>query len=338
MTTRVGFLSFAHMHAHSYAMCLMDVPGVTITGIADDESARGERMAEAFQTRYYGSAEHLLGERLDAVIVCSENANHRSMVEAAAGRVDHVLCEKPIATTISDAQAMIDTCERAGTKLQIAFPVRFSPAIRHLKAILDEGGLGRIYAVKTTNRGQMPGGWFVDRDLAGGGAVMDHTVHVVDLLRWFWRTEVTEVYAEIGYGLLHPQLAIDDAGLLSFRLANGAYGTLDTSWSRPSTYHTWGDVTIEVVGDKGTAWVDAFSQVLRVTSDTADGSGATTRSVAWGSNMDMGLMIDFLDMVREGREPSITGYDGLKALEVALGAYVSAATGEPVSLPLEAAE
>lgn len=331
MAIRLGIVSFAHMHAFSYATCLKGIPGVDLVGIADDDPARARRMAQEFETRFFGSAEALLLERLDGVIVCAENARHRSIVELAAPHTTHILCEKPIATTISDAQAMIDVCAAHGAKLQIAFPVRFSPPVQQLKRILDEGTLGHIYAVKTTNHGAMPGGWFVDSALAGGGAVVDHTVHVIDLLRWFWDTEVTEVYAEVGYNLLHPDLDIDDAGMLSFTLATGAYGTLDTSWSRPRSYLAEGDVKIEIVGDRGTARVDAFSQTITVASDETGRS----RWVGWGSDMDMGLMRDFVEMITTGREPSITGYDGLKALEVALGAYLSAGRGEPVALPLQ---
>ena len=118
--------------------------------------------------------------------------------------------------------------------------------------------------------------------------------------------------------------------MLSFKLANGAFGTLDTSWSRPKSYPTWGDVTIEVVGDRGVIDVDAFGQQIAVYSE-ASGKGAW---VNWGSNMDLGLMRDFADTIAHGREPSISGYDGLKALEVAIGAYKSAETGNPVALPM----
>ena len=79
---------------------------------------------------------------------------------------------------------MIDACEQAGSKLQIAFPVRFAPPVQKLKAVLDAGTLGRLISAKCTNHGKMPGGWFADSEKAGGGAVMDHTVHVVDVLRW----------------------------------------------------------------------------------------------------------------------------------------------------------
>ena len=322
---RLGFLSFAHMHAVSYARSSQAIPGVEITGIYDDNPVRGEEWAEKLQTRFFASAEALLAEELDGAIICAENVNHRPLVERCAGRVGAILCEKPIATTLADAQVMIDICAKTDTKLQIAFPVRFAPAIRSLKDQLDAGALGEIYSAKCTNHGSMPGGWFVDQTLAGGGAVIDHTVHVIDVLRWLWGAEVTEVYAEIGDSLLHPGLGIDDAGLLSFRLSNGVYGTLDTSWSRPPSYPTWGDVKIEVLGEKGLARVDAFSQRVAVSSDGA----GKTQWAGWGSNSDAGLVADFVGMIREDRQPSITGRDGLKALEVALAAYESARTGRP---------
>jgi predicted dehydrogenase len=330
MSIRIGMLSFAHMHAYSYAACVKQIPGVELVGIADDNPTRGQEVAEQLSTHFFSNTEILLDEELDGVIICAENVKHRPLTELAAPRVPHILCEKPIATTLFDAQAMIQVCAAHGTKLQIAFPVRFSPPVQRLKALLDGGTLGRIYSVKTTNHGRMPGGWFVDKALAGGGAVLDHTVHVIDLLRWFWNTEVTGVYAEIGYSLLHPDLGIDDAGLLSFELAIGAYGTLDTSWSRPKSYPTWGDVKLEVLGERGIVRVDAFNQNIALYSDQT-GKGPW---VNWGSNIDLGLIQDFVDMIATGREPFITGYDGLKALEVALAAYRSAERGEPVSLPL----
>lgn len=331
MTIRIGILSFAHLHATSYTACLNQSPDVEFIGIADDEPARGQKAAEQFGTRFFATAEGLLNEGLDGVIICSENANHRPLTELAGPRTPHILCEKPISTTLLDAQAMIDVCAAHSTRLQIAFPVRFSPPVQRLKDVLDEGTLGRIYSVKATNHGTMPGSWFVDKALAGGGAVLDHTVHVIDLLRWFWSTEVTEIYAEVGHSLLHPDLGIDDAGLLSFQLDIGAYGTLDTSWSRPKSYPTWGDVKLEVLGERGIARVDAFGQNLAVYSEQT-GKGEW---INWGSNADLGLIRDFVDMIATGREPSISGYDGLKALEVALAAYRSAELGEPVSLPLD---
>jgi predicted dehydrogenase len=200
--------------------------------------------------------------------------------------------------------------------------------VQWLQKTLERNELGQVYALQTTNHGSMPGSWFKDPLLAGGGAVMDHTVHVADLLRWLWQTEFSEVYAEVGYNLLYPGLGIDDVGLISFRLANGIYGTLDASWSRPPSYTTWGDIKIEVIAEKGIVYIDAFQQNIAVASNAS----GRTRWHNYGSNMDHGLVSDFVDMLRTGRQPSISGLDGLRALEVAIAAYRSAEQKAPVRL------
>ncbi len=331
MHPHIGLLGVAHGHVDSYLACLRQRRDVEVVGVYDDEPRRGAAWAEEQHIPFFATIEALLAEGLDGVLVCAENARHRPVVEAAAGRVRAILCEKPIATTLADARAMIEICAANKTELQIAFPVRFAPPVQWLKATLDGGTLGAVYALQTTNHGGMPGGWFVEPALAGGGAVIDHTVHVIDLLRWFWQSEVSEVYAEVGEGLLPPKLGIDDAGLLSFTLANGIYGTLDTSWSRPSSYPTWGDVKLEVTAERGVVYIDVFDQALAISSDKAGKS----LYQPWGSSMNQGLIDDFIQMIQEERSPSITGQDGLAALEVALAAYQSAATGQPVKLPLQ---
>jgi len=327
-TLRIGIVSFAHMHAAGYAACLRSLTGVEITGVYDENAERGTVQADRFGAPFMQTLEALLDCKLDGIIICSENAKHRFHVEQVAGRVGHILCEKPIASTAEDGQAMIETCAAAGSHLHIAFPVRFATPIQQLKQMLEREELGHIYAAKCTNHGSMPGDWFIDKALSGGGAVIDHTVHVIDLLRWIWNTEVTEVYAEVGRGLIHPGLDIDDVGLLSFTLANGVYGTLDTSWSRQPPYPTWGDVKIEVVGERGLVLVDALSQHIDVSSK----STGRHRWAGYGSNPDLGLIRDFIEIIRTNAEPSIRGEDGLRALEVALAAYRSAQEGRPIQL------
>ena len=85
---------------------------------------------------------------------------------------------------------MIDACKANGVLLQTAFPVRYNTTVVRAKQMIDEGKLGRILAMKGTNRGRNPGGWFVDPELSGGGAVIDHTVHVADIMRWITGAEV----------------------------------------------------------------------------------------------------------------------------------------------------
>lgn len=327
---RLGLFSFAHMHAVSYAHFLSQMDGVTLVGIHDDDKDRGERFADQYGLPFFRDADNLLAEELDGAVLCSENSGHAPFVLQAAGRVRAILCEKPIATTASDGLSMIERCRETGTKLQIAFPMRYSPPVMELKQRMDANALGEVYSVKCTNHGTMPGRWFVDPALAGGGAVLDHTVHVVDLLRWLFDTEFEEIYAEVGHGLIHPGLGIDDVGMLSFRLTNGVFGTLDTSWSRPQSYPTWGDVKLDILGEQGLICVDAFEQNLQVSSDKA----AKMSWVNWGSDGDEGLVADFVAMIREDREPFIGGEDGQRALEVALAAYESARQVKPVRMTL----
>jgi len=326
---RIGMMSFAHMHAGSYAACLNSLPNAQIVGIADDDEARGREMASRFNTQYFSSYEALLSAGIDAVVICSENARHKDMTLMAASAGKHVLCEKPLATNVIDAMAMISACKKAGVQLMTAFPCRFHPAMQRVKAMVESGKIGRILAIRGTNRGRNPGGWFTQLEKSGGGAVMDHTVHVTDLMRWLTGAEVVQVYAEIDNLINHADF--DDVGFLTLELSDGTFGTLDSSWSRPKTYPFWGDVTLEIVGEDGVISMDMFSQNLVLYSDT---QGAISW-INWGSNMDLGLTRAFVNAVESGTPVQITGEDGLKAVEVVQAAYRSADRKEPVKLPLE---
>lgn len=323
---KVGILSFAHMHAYSYAQCLKDIDGVELVGIADENEERGQEAAHQFHTKYFQDYHHLLSESIDAVIICSENNRHKEMTIAAAKAGKHILCEKPLATSVEDAWEMIEACKQYNVKLQTAFPVRFNPPVQRVKQMIDDGELGRIVSIRGTNRGQNPGGWFVNSELSGGGAVLDHTVHVVDLMRWFLNSEVKEVYAEVD--TVFNDIDIDDCGLLMLEFENGVFASHDPSWSRCKTFPTWGDVTMEIIGTNGIVQLDAFKQHLMVYSD----EDSKISQDFWGNPHDLGLVEDFIACIKENREPSITGYDGLKAMEVALLAYKSASLKKPVRL------
>ena len=185
MGIRIGMISFAHMHANSYAACLQQIPNrVEIAGMFDEDRDRGRAAAETFQAPFFESCDRLLVEEIDGVIICAENAKHEAYTIQAAEAGKHVLCEKPLATTIKSAQAMIDACRENNSQLMTAFPCRYSSPLIRACQLVRERKLGKILAMKGTNHGTMPGGWFIDKELAGGGAVMDHTVHVVDLWRW----------------------------------------------------------------------------------------------------------------------------------------------------------
>ena len=327
---RIGILSFAHLHAEGYVASLRRIPGVEIIGFSETDAERGKRFSQALGLRWFWTHEDLLAEEPDAVIVTSENARHRELVELAARAGTHVLCEKPIATTTEDARAMQDAVERAGVRFMTAFPMRFSPAVRAARDTVRSGTLGRVLAVVGINHSENPKhhrAWFAERELAGGGATLDHTVHLADLYRWIFGAEVAAVTAEVA-NPFDPDVDVDTAGLLLLELENGVSASIDASWSRPAHYPRWGHLKMEIVGEKGTLLVDAFAGHLHV---WRSGSGRGYEWVGFHPDPNQGMLEAFVENVRAGGEPPVTWKDGFEALRVALAAYRSAETRAPVA-------
>lgn len=323
---KIGIMSFAHMHAFGYAASLQAHPDAELAAIWDDDAKRGKDAAKQHKTPFIAKQADFFAA-VDAVVICSENIKHRPMVEAAAKAGKWILCEKPLATTVADAKAMIAACKKAKVGLGTAFPCRYATPLMALKQQFDSGDLGQIYAMTCTNNGFFPGGWFADEKLSGGGATMDHTVHVADLLRWFTGKEFTKVYAEVGKQV-KPKIKTDDMGVLHLEMEGGIKVSHIASWNRAASYPTWGDVTFQIVAENGVVDVDAFSQKVKVFSDKE-------MKASWASfadNSDLGLVSDFVSAVIEKRAPSVTGEDGLRAVEVTVAAYKSAKTKKMVAV------
>ncbi len=325
-SVRIGILSAAHLHAGAYAAQLASLDGAELVGIADEDADRGREFAE---NHGIDSMEaDVLLEQADGVIICSTNANHRDWAERSAAAGVHVLSEKPLAPESEDARAIVDACQEAEVRLGVAMPLRFSLPAREAKRALQDGTIGALQSIVGTNRGQMPGSWFTDPDAAGGGAVMDHTVHIVDLVHWLTGERVAEVYAETGTRF--HDLPVEDVNLLSMELTDGTQFSLDGSWSRPDNWDFWGDATVSLFGTDATVDVDCFAQKLKYTDDRPDGDGI--QSLYWGSDPNGGLVADFVDAIREGRPPEITGPEGIEVVAVVEAAYESASRGTPVDV------
>lgn len=328
---KIGIMSTAHLHAEAYIHNLRAIPAVEFVGFADDNLERGQQFAQQFEARLFPSYEALLAEKLDGVLICSENAYHRPLVEMAAQAGVHILCEKPLATTLGDAQAMIAACHQANVLLMTAFPMRFSSPLLEVKARLEAGDLGQIYCLNTTNQGQMPAAhraWFVDKKMAGGGAMMDHIVHLADIFNWFFGQEVGSLYAQANHILHADTVRVETGGLVMVNYKNGLFATIDCSWSKPLNYPTWGGLTMELISERGLTIVDAFSQNLNVYQQEP----AANYWNYWGSDANQGMIEEFVAAVRAQRQPAVTGEDGYFALALALAAYESAATNQPVLL------
>lgn len=317
MPIRVGVLSAAHVHAPSFVACLQADSRAEVAGVWDDDAARGRAFAEARGLSFFEDASQLLAD-CDAAVICSENMKHAAHIEMAADAGRHILCEKPLAPTFDAAAAIEAVVSRAGVVFMTAFPCPFSPTFQKMKASVDSGEIGQVLALNTTNRGQCPMGWFVDASQSGGGAMIDHVVHVADLLRRLLGADPVSVFAQTGSNMYGQ--GWDDIAKLTISFPAGVFATLDSSWSRPKSYKTWGDVTLKVVGSKGLIEADLFGQGLDWTTDRHAMAGS-------GSNLDALMVGEFLRAVEEGREPLTSLHDGLMASRVALAGYASVKSG-----------
>jgi predicted dehydrogenase len=326
---RLAIISFEHMHAFSYAAALQHVGNAELVAVADSDAERLARVRREHSniSGFYPDYVHMLDHSdIDAVIITSANSDHLAIALECAKRGKHILCEKPLAPTVEDSQKIIDAGRDANVTLMTAFPVRFSPPVHQLRERVQSGKLGTVLGAATSNHGSMPGGWFVDAAKSGGGAVIDHTVHVVDVLRWVLDDEVESVYAE--YSTRLHELKVEDVGQLIMRFRKGTIASLDTSWSRPKSYSIWGDVKMDFKGTDANVSVNCFPQQVHHFDDTA----MRHSGYNLGEDLDLLMIQEFVNAVLEKRAPKVSGEDGLRAVQVAQAAYEAGRTGQPVRI------
>lgn len=334
---RIGIASFAHPHAPGYARILAGTGGTEVL-IADPDQAPGEawrqrawRHAQSAGAVPVPGYDEMFAAGLDGLVVCSENAAHRDLVTRAADAGIPVLCEKPLATTLPDARDMVTACERRGVPLMMAHPVRFSPVLTELRRAVAAGTLGALQACVGRNNGRIPLGgpsWFTEPARAGGGALMDHVVHVADILLMLLASPPVQVYAQANRIFHGGTAEVETGGILALTFGSGVAATIDFSWSRPDSYPTWGGLTLELAGDQGSLAADMFGPTLTGFSD--DTAGPVWISLA--EDLDRLMLTEFLTAIREGRPPVPDGRAGLATLEIVLAGYESARTGQPVPL------
>lgn len=322
---KVGMLSAAHVHAYSYANILKKLENVEFVGLYDPDEERGRNFAKILEINFVPFSEI---ERCEVVVITSENKNHLRDVESLAGKVGAILCEKPLSTNAADAKKMVEICKEKGTILGTAFPVRYTPTIKELKRKIDEGELGEIYMIAATNRGKMPPGWFLEKELSGGGAVMDHVVHVVDILRWLTGKEFKNV-ATFRANQIHKNVEVEDTAVLMLELDNIPV-SLDCSWNRPVSFPTWGDVTLRIVGTKGVFEVDVFNSSGFIYSNENE----RISNFNVGDDGDELMLRDFINAYIEKKNPFTSGEDGLRATEVVEAAYRSLEKGGKVEIEM----
>ncbi len=317
MPAKVAIVSAAHVHAPSFVTCLKRA-GAEIVGVWDDDPVRGQDFASKFEITFVEDFDALLNKS-EVSVICSENLKHADHIEACIKKDQKILCEKPIAGKLDDLNRIKNLA--GGGLVATAFPCPFSPSFEAVLSKIQNGEIGKILAVNATNQGNCPGGWFTNPDLSGGGAMIDHVVHVADLLRRIIGENPSGVHAQVGKNRFDG--AGDDTAIVTVDFPGGVFASIDASWSKPTSYKTWGNVNLTIVGEKGVIELALFVQGLDVYSDPK----SRHYHVGTGSNLDQMMIDDFLRAVETGSEPKSTLADGLWASEIAIKAYQSVAAG-----------
>lgn len=305
-----------------------------IVAVCDINEERVNVVAEKYNAEAYTKYEDLLAEsNVDAVSVCTPNYLHAPVSIAALNAGKHVLCEKPMAISTEEGEAMIEAAERAGKKLMIAHNQRFVPSHQKARKLIKEGEIGKIYSFRTAFGHGGPEGWsaegenswFFKKEQAFIGAMGDLGVHKTDLLRYLLGEEFTEVGAFVETSA-KQNADVDDTAVTVLKTESGIIGTLAASWS----YVAAEDNSTIIYGEKA---------ILRLEDDPVNsliiqyktgevvkyelGGIQTNES---GGQTNSHVVEEFIKSITEDTVPPVTGEEGLKSLQVVLSALKSSET------------
>lgn len=323
---RWGIIGLGRIAGTEIAPAITTSPGGKLHAVVSRDQGRAEAFAARHgAARALTSFDELLADpRVDAVYIATPNALHAGEVVAAARAGKHVMCDKPLALSVADAWRAVSVCAEEGVRLGITFQTRFHDNFGQLRAVVQDGSLGEIRLVQVE---MSPGrtlltGWRADPALAGLGAINNLGVHAFDLIRWLLGSEVTEVTALAGHesGLVPETLA-----LVLLRYGDGAlaYVNVNQSVAFPHADTTIYGTKGRVVGRSCTR----MNMSGTLTILTADGE--TTIETA-SYHAYRGAVTAFEEAVATGQDPSPSGLDGLRSVELTTAIAESLTEGRTV--------
>lgn len=306
----IGNISGNHLSA------IADMPDVALTAVCDDQPVRADAASEKYGVRAFYSVDDLLKDGdFDVLHICLPHYLHAPYAVKALNAGKHVLCEKPMALNVREANEMRAAAAKNGKKLGICFQNRYNPASVSCREIIDSGRLGAVKSVRAAvfwERGAdyyLADSWRGKKATEGGGVLINQAIHTLDLVRWFASSEVTEVSASISTKKLSDVVETEDTADLYLKFASGAtaamYATLNAGANYP--------VEIDVALERGTVSIgDKFvirehgapDRVFDV--DRPGGSKSY-----WGSG-HAALIRDFYDSVIEDRPFAVDGDEAVK--------------------------
>ncbi len=332
-----GFVSALHAEA------FRRVPGTSLLAVASPTAGHAESFARAHSIpRWCSDYRALLDdERIGVICIGAPNHLHRDVVVDAARAGKHVICEKPLARTLAEADEMTAACRAAGVLLLYAEELCFAPKYVRAKQLVDAGALGRLFHVAHSEQHDGPHSeWFWDIERSGGGVLMDMGCHAVELCRWMYgKPAVVSVTAELGTYLHADRTLGDDHAVGILRFEGGQLGVIAVSWAKPGGF----DDHAELIGTGGVSYVDLVRGSALPTFSSTGYAYAAEKAPSdrgWSYPMfdELGNygyvaeMQHFVDCVRGLAEPLETGEDGREVLRILCAMYRAAGTGAPVSL------
>lgn len=347
---RVGLIGCGKI-AEVHAVGLKRAAGATFVACCD---VNGDA-ARAFAARHdvphvFTDASELLGSgQVDAVAVCTPHPSHGPLVVAAAEAGVHVLCEKPITIDLAEADRMISAAARASIRFGVIFQRRLWPASQRLRRAIDDGKLGKLTLGECAVRIWRPKEYFASAPWRGtwanegGGVLMNQAVHAIDQFQWFMgpAVEVNGRYATLRHA---DYIDVEDTAVATVVFANGALGVIQAA----SSFNPNFGFRVAVHGDSNAA-ASVWERVegRQGVNDVWSIPGEEAMAAEWEQaeadrpgfpDFHFLQIQDFIDAIRENREPVVTGAEARKSLELILAIYQSSRTGQPVTLPLTTGE
>ncbi len=350
-TLGVGIIGLHHLHPVDYLPHFEALAETKVLAIAEADAAYLSRVCEG--AGIHGDEDYgklLARSDIGLVALFLPHVDCPEAVERAAEAGKHVIVEKPMADTSDGIRRMIAATRKAGVMLSSAYCWRYHPASRQIKRLVDEGLLGDVVALEGRCAAGSPlryfnesiSPWLVEKASAGGGPMHNLGVHWIDLFRWLLEDEVDSATGMVSHA--QHKLEVEDNSFGTIRFRGGATATLDISYSVPGSYPAGRDLFIAIRGTKGAlswspAWGGTADEVFVVSDDSAwiDGPVRTlqigSRDVqGYGGVSGLAYLRDVVAAIADGREPEVTGIDGLRAMEVVEAIYQSAETGKTVQV------
>lgn len=338
------------MIANFHAKAIQALPNARLCAVQSRSEANARRVGEAYGVEWTTHLDELLSRPdIDVVTVCTPSGAHLEPVLAAAQAGKHVIVEKPLEVTLERCDAAIKACEKAGVLLAGVFPSRFHEVSQLIRRTVDSGRFGRLTLADATVKWWRSqeyydkGGWKGTRALDGGGALMNQSIHAVDLLQWMMGP--VEQIAAFTATLAHERVEVEDTAVACLRFASGALGVVEGTTSvYPGFFKK-----LEISGTKGsvilqeedlTFWQfeDERPEDATIRAEfgrkTQTGGGASDPA-AIGFEGHRKQFAEFLDCLDTGKPLTVDGQEARKAVEIILGIYRAAETGSVISLPLK---